>query len=98
MFILIKVDAREGEEGSWVTEIEEKEACKVWKLLKEIEKNSGYFPTPNHIKEGDPRPDLLYSGWSGWNSLITRLPTPVSGFHRIVEAHIFREAPISLYM
>ena len=51
MFILIKVDAREGEESSWVTEISVNEVCKVWKLLKEVEKNSGYFPTPNHIKE-----------------------------------------------
>lgn len=98
MYILIKVDAREGEESCWVTEIGEHEACEVWELLKEIEKNSGYFPTSNHIKEGDPRPDLLYSGFSGWNSLVTRLPTPVSGFHKITEVHVFREAPISLYM
>ena len=98
MFILIKVDAREGEESSWVTEISVDEACEVWKLLKEVEKNSGYFPTPNHIKEGDPRPDLLYSGWAGWNSLITRLPTPISGFNKIIEVHVFQEAPTSLYM
>ena len=98
MYIFIKVDAREGEESSWVTEIGEHEACEVWELLKEIEKNSGYFPTPNHIKEGDPRPDLLYSGFSGWNSLVTRLPTPVSGFHKITEVHVFQETPISLYM
>jgi hypothetical protein len=98
MYIFIKVDAREGEESSWVTEIVEDEIFGLWELLKEIEKNSGYFPTPNHIKEGDPRPDLLYSGWSGWNSLVTRLPTPISGFHKITEVHIFQEAPISLYM
>ena len=54
--------------------------------------------TPNQIKEGDPRPDLLYSGWPGWNSLITRLPTPISGFHKITEVHIFPGAPTSLYM
>jgi hypothetical protein len=98
MYIFIKVDAREGEESSWVTEIVEDEIFGLWELLKEIEKNSGYFPTPNHIKEGDPRPDLLYSGFSGWNSLVTRLPTPVSGFHKITEVHVFHEAPISLYM
>ena len=98
MFILIKVDAREGEESSWVTEIKEDEISRLWELLKEIEKNSGYFPTPNHIKEGDPRPDLLYSGFSGWNSLVTRLPTPASGFYKITEVHVFQEAPISLYM
>jgi hypothetical protein len=98
MFILIKVDAREGEESCWVTEIGMDEISILWELLKEIEKNSGYFPTPNHIKEGDPRPDLLYSGWAGWNSLVTRLPTPVSGFHKITEVHVFQEAPISLYM
>lgn len=98
MYILIKVDAKEGEESSWVTEIEEDEISRLWELLKEIEKNSGYFPTPNHIKEGDPRPDLLYSGFSGWNSLVTRLPTPASGFHKITEVHVFQEAPISLYM
>ena len=98
MFILIKVDAREGEESCWVTEIGEHEAYEVWELLKEIEKNSGYFPTPNHIKERDPRPDLLYSGWPGWNSLVTRLPTPISGFRKIIEVHVFQEAPTSLYM
>ena len=98
MYILIKVDAREGEESCWLTEISIEEARKVWSLVKEIEKNSGYFPTSNRIKEGDPRPDLLYSEWSGWNSLITRLPTPISGFHKITEVHFFQEAPISLYM
>ena len=98
MYILIKVDAREGEESCWVTEIGMNEISSLWELLKEIEKNSGYFPTPNHIKDGDPRPDLLYSGWPGWNSLTTRLPTPVSGFHKITEVHVFQGAPTSLYM
>lgn len=98
MFILIKVDAREGEESCWLTEIEEKEARELWDLVKNIEKNSGYFPTSNHIRGKDPRPDLLYSGWSGWNSLISRLPTPISGFNKITEVHIFQETPISLYM
>ena len=98
MYLLIRVDAREGEESCWLTEIEQAELYEMWGLLKDIEKNSGYFPTPNHIREDDPRPDLLYSSWPGWNSLITRLPTPVSGFHRITEIHVFSEAPISLYM
>lgn len=98
MYIFIRVDAREGEESGWLTEISVEEANILWGLLKEIEKNSGYFPTPNHIKEGDPRPDLLYSSWPGWNSLVTRLPTPVSGYHKITEVHVFQEAPTSLYM
>lgn len=98
MFLLIKVDAIEGEEGCWLTEVGENEVSSLWEILKEIEKNSGYFPSPSKVKEGDPRPDLLYSGFRGWNSLITRLPTPPSGYHKITEIHFFREAPISLYM
>ena len=98
MFFLIKVDAREGEESCWLTEIEETDLEEMIDLLKEIRKNSGYFPTSNHIKEGDPRPDLLYSSFSGWNSLITRLPTPQNGFYNIIEVHVFKETPISLYM
>lgn len=98
MFLLIKVDAREGEESCWMTEISEKEVYEVWRLLKEVKKNSGYFPTSKKIEDGDPRPDILYSSSPGWNSLITRLPTPLSGYHKIIEAHIFKERPISLYM
>jgi hypothetical protein len=96
MYVLIKVDAVEGEEGSWITEIGDSEVRDLWELLKEIEKNSGYFPSKTI--DGDPRADILYSGFRGWNSLISRLPTPPSGYHKIIEVHIFKEAPISLYM
>lgn len=98
MFLLVKVDAREGEESCWVTEVSEEEAGDLWELGKEIEKNSGYFPTQHNLEDPDPRPDILYSGFKGWNSLISRLPTPLSGFHRIIEIHFFKESPISLYM
>jgi hypothetical protein len=98
MYFLIKVDSREGEESCWFSEISEKELAEMKELISEIRKNSGYFPTQNHIEDGDLRPDLLYSNYPGWKSLITRLPTPDSGFHKITEIHVFREDPISLYM
>ena len=96
MFILIKVDAREGEESCWLTEIRETELEEMRDLILEIQKNSGYFPT--RTTEDDPRPDLLYSGFPGYNNLVSRLPTPISGYKKIVEIHIFYETPISLYM
>ena len=96
--IILKVDAVEGEESTWVSKISEEELTEMKSLLEAIFKNNGYFPTDNKCEEGDPRADLLYSSYPGWKSLITRLPTPISGYRKIVEIHVFSGAPTSLYM
>jgi len=96
MNLLIKVDAREGEESTWMTYITKEELHILKPLLLEIKNHEGYFPTGQYL-EDEPKPELLYSGYQGWNILKGRLPTPISGFKRITEIHIYDE-PSSLYM
>ena len=97
MNILIKVDSKEGEESTWVTYITTEELLKLKPLLREIKNNNGYFPTSFYLNDEDPKPEILYSGFEGWNILKGRLPTPTSGFKRITEIHVY-DNPISLYM
>ena len=96
MNLLVRVDSREGEESTWMTYITEEELRKLRPLLDELKKNSGYFPTGTYL-EDEPKPEILYSGYEGWNILKGRLPTPISGFKRILEIHVYND-PISLYM
>lgn len=98
MNIVIRVDAEIGEESTWVSEIKSEEFDEIVPLLLEIKKNDGYFPTGKFRKDDDPKPEILYSGYSGWKNLISRLPTPSSGIKRISEIHIYKENPISLYI
>jgi len=96
--IIIKVDSKEGEESLWFSYISEEELIEMGPLINEIIKNGGYFPTGSYIGNDDPRPDVLYSGLPGWKILTSRLPTPLSGFKKILEIHVFKDNPNSLYM
>jgi hypothetical protein len=81
-----------------MTYISKKELRLLKSLLIELKKNNGYFPTLQFLKDNDPKPEILYSDYPGWNILKSRLPTPVSGFKRILEVHVFGNSPKSLYM
>ena len=97
--IIIKADVPEGEEGTWMTRIEERELHDLLPLLEEIKRNEGYFPSPVFRVEPDPKPEILYSHFPGWSSLISRLPTPKTGIRRILEVHFFPSEDVkSLYM
>ena len=98
MNIIIRVEAEDGEESLWMSGIKSEELDEMTPLLLEIQKNNGYFPTGKFRNENDPKPEILYSGYSGWKTLVSRLPTPSSGIKRILEIHVYREDPISLYM
>ena len=97
--MIIKADVPEGEEGTWMTEIGDKELKNLLPLLQEIKRNGGYFSTGQFYVEPDPKPEILYSHFPGWSSLISRLPTPKTGIRRILEVHFFPSVPVkSLYM
>ena len=98
MTILVKVETQEGEESTWMSGITPSEMTILEPLLIEIKNNGGYFPTGRYLVDGDPKPELLYSDYPGWNILKGRLPRPSSGIKQILEIHVFYEDPISLYM
>ena len=55
MFILIKVDAREGEESCWVTEIGMEEISSLWELLKGDREKFWLFPYPKSHQRRRPK-------------------------------------------
>lgn len=98
-YIVIIVEASEGEETTRITEITVSELEVLWPLLCYIRDSyGGYFSTGKYRKGKDPTPEELYSMYPGWKELITRFPEPKSGVKRISEIHIFSETPKSLYM
>lgn len=98
MKIQILVEARYGEESNWISDINESELNQLNPLLAEIERRKGYFPTGDYYVYPDPNPDDLYSEYPGLAILKRLLPTPVHGFGRISEVHVFTVDPISLYL
>jgi len=98
MNIFIRVETVEGEESNWLSGITEEEMRLLEPLLLEVKDQGGYFPTGQFLMKGEPRPEILYSSFPGWSILKGRLPEPRSGIKRILEVHVFREDPISLYM
>lgn len=98
MKIQILVESRYGEESSWVSDINESEFNLLNPLLAEIEKRKGYYPTGDYYTYPDPNPEDLYSMFPGFRVLKRILPTPIHGFGRISEVHVFTVDPISLYL
>lgn len=98
MKIQILVEARYGEESNWISDINESEFELLNPLLAEIEKRRGYFPTGSYYTYPDPNPLDLYSEFPGLEVLKRLLPTPIHGFGRISEVHVFTVDPISLYI
>lgn len=98
MKIQILVEARYGEESNWVSDINEYEFSQLNPLLAEIERRKGYFPTGDYYEYPDPSPDDLYAEYPGLEILKRLLPTPIHGFGRISEVHVFTVDPISLYL
>lgn len=98
MKIQILVEARYGEESNWVSDISDNELNLLNPLLAEIERRRGYFPTGDYYTYPDPNPFDLYSEFPGLGVLKRLLPTPIHGFGRICEVHVFTVEPISLYI
>lgn len=98
MKIQILVDARYGEESNWMSDITEEEFQMLNPLLAEIERRNGYYPTGDYYVYPDPNPEDLYSGFPGLAVLKRLLPTPIHGFGKISEVHVFNVDPISLYI
>lgn len=98
MKIQILVEARYGEESNWVSDIDQSEFELLNPLLAEIEKRNGYFPTGDYYTYPDPNPLDLYREFPGLEILKRLLPTPLHGFGRISEVHVFTVDPISLYI
>lgn len=97
-YLVITVEALDGEESTKLTEISLPELELLWPLLNYIKNYSGYFATGKFLKNNDPSPMELYSSYYGWNELISRLPEPTSGIKKISEIHVFSKTPRSLYM
>ncbi len=98
MKIQILVEARYGEESNWVSDINQEEFNLLNPLLAEIERRRGYYPTGDYYSYPDPNPEDLYSEYPGLPVLKRLLPTPIHGFGRISEVHVFTSDPISLYI
>lgn len=98
MKIQILVEARYGEESNWVSDISEEEFVLLNPLLADIEARRGYFPTGDYYEYPDPNPYDLYSQYPGLGILKRLLPTPIHGFGKISEIHVFKDDPISLYL
>lgn len=98
MKIQILVEARYGEESNWISDINEYELNQLNPLLAEIERRKGYFPTGDYYVYPDPNPNDLYSEFPGLEILKRLLPTPIHGFGKISEVHVFTVDPISLYL
>ena len=98
MKIQVLVEARYGEESSWVSDISEEELNLLNPLLADIENRKGYFPTGDYYEYPDPSPYELYSQYPGLEVLKKILPTPIHGFGKISEIHVFTVDPISLYI
>lgn len=98
MKIQVSVECRYGEESIWVSDINEEELNLLNPVLAEIEMRKGYFPTGEYYIHPDPKPEDLYSHFQGWTVLNRILPSPVHGFGKISEVHVFMNDPMSLYM
>ena len=98
MKIQVLVEARYGEESNWLSDVTEEELNLLNPLLAEIERRRGYYPTGDYYTYPDPKPEDLYGSYPGLQILRRMLPTPIHGFGRISEVHVFTVDPISLYI
>lgn len=99
MKIQVSVECRYGEESTWVSDINQEEFDALNPVLAEIEQRRGYFPTGDYYVSPDPKPEELYSHHQfGWTVLNRILPSPIHGFGKINEVHVFMNDPISLYI
>ena len=98
MELVIRVSTVEGEDNTRLTEISDEEYHYLEELISEIKKHNGYFATGRFRVDEDPKPEILYSGFRGWNILISRLPTPISGIKKIEEFHFFNNVSKSIYI
>lgn len=99
MKIVVIVDCEIGEESIKISEVTPDFMNTINDLLLYIKKLGGYYPTGDYYEEGEMQdPELLYREFSSFRLLDEILPEPTHGFKKILEIHVFKEGPISLYM
>lgn len=96
--IVILVDGEVGEETIKMSEITYEQFVKIQPLTLEIKKYAGYYPTGDYYDPEEPGPEELYGSFPGFDMFERFLPSPDSGFGKILEINVFQEDPITLYM
>lgn len=96
--IVIRVDAKEGEQDTSIHSLSEYDLEVLGPLLENIKAHQGFFLAGRRPQGWEPSAKDLYKGFLGWDIFVSLLPKPIHGFSNILYVEIYSGNPYKMEM